>query len=151
MVEFRPPIGHRNGSSGEPGTFDLLGFTHHWARSWRGSWVVRRQTASKRLNRGLQAITDWCRRHLHLPIREQHQKLSEKLRGHCAYYGITGNSSSLSAFRWQVHGIWRYWLSRRNRERTMTWDCFNRLLETYPLPAATVVHSVYRHAGEAVI
>jgi len=143
LIEFRPPI-DRNGSSGKPGTFDLLGFTHHWARSRRGSWVVKRQTASKRLNRGLQAITDWCRRHLHLPIREQHQKLSEKLRGHCAYYGITGNSSSLSTFRMQVHRIWRYWLSRRNRERSMAWDCFNRLLETYPLPAAVAVHSVCR-------
>jgi len=143
LVEFRPPI-ERNGTSGEPGTFDLLGFTHYWARSRRGKWVVKRQTASKRLNRGLQAITDWCRRHRHLPLPEQHQKLSEKLRGHCAYYGITGNSSLLSVFRMQVHRIWRYWLSRRNRERSMTWDCFNRLLETYPLPAAVAVHSVCR-------
>jgi RNA-directed DNA polymerase len=143
LVEFRPPI-DRNGPAGEPGTFDLLGFTHYWARSRRGSWVVKRQTASKRLNRGLQAITDWCRRHLHLPIREQHQKLSEKLRGHCAYYGITGNSRMLAVFRMQVHRIWRYWLSRRNRKRSMTWDCFNRLLETYPLPAAVAVHSVCR-------
>jgi len=143
LVEFRPPI-ERNGASGEPGTFDLLGFTHYWARSLRGSWVVKRQTASKRLNRGLQAITDWCRRHRHLPIPEQHQKLSEKLRGHCAYYGITGNSPLLSVFRMQVHRIWRYWLSRRNRQRSMTWDCFNRLLETYPLPAAVAVHSVCR-------
>jgi RNA-directed DNA polymerase len=143
LVEFRPPI-DRNGASGEPGTFDLLGFTHHWARSRRGSWVVKRQTSSKRLNRGLQAITEWCRRHLHLPVHEQHQKLSEKLRGHCAYYGITGNSSSLSVFRMQVHRIWRYWLSRRNRERSMTWDRFNRLLGRYPLPAAVAVHSVCR-------
>ena len=75
LVAFRPPI-ERNGTSGEPGTFDLLGFTHYWARSRRGSWVVKRQTASKRLSRGLQAITDWCRRHRHLPIPEQHQKLS---------------------------------------------------------------------------
>jgi len=143
LVEFRPPI-DRNGSSGKPETFDLLGFTHYWAKSRRGSWVVKRQTASKRLNRGLQAITDWCRQHRHLPIREQHQKLSEKLRGHCAYYGITGNSPMLSVFRRQVERIWRYWLSRRNRERPMTWDCFKRLLGTYPLPAAVAVHSVCR-------
>ena len=143
LIEFRPP-NHRAKSSGLPGTFDLLGFTHHWGRSQRGSWVVKRQTASKRMNRGLQAITDWCRRHLHLPLCDQHRKLSEKLRGHCAYYGITGNSSSLSLFRMQVHRIWRYWLSRRNRERSMTWDCFNRLLERYPLPAAVAVHSACR-------
>jgi len=143
LVAFRPPD-DRDPPSKRPGTFDLLGFTHYWARSRRGTWVVKRQTASKRMNRGLQAITDWCRRHLHLPLGEQHKKLSEKLRGHCAYYGITGNSSSLSLFRMQVHRIWRYWLSRRNRERSMTWDHFNRLLQRFPLPAAVAVHSVCR-------
>jgi len=143
LIEFRPP-NDRDQSSGPPRSFDLLGFTHYWGRSRRGTWVVKRRTSSKRMTRGLRAITDWCRRHLHLPVREQHQKLSEKLRGHCAYYGITGNSSSLSAFRRQVHRIWRYWLSRRNRERSLTWDCFNRLLKRYPLPAAVAVHSVCR-------
>jgi len=74
--------------------------------------------------------------------------LSQKLRGHCAYYGITGNSKSLSAFRMRVHRTWRYWLSRRNRERSMTWDRFNQLLETYPLPAAIAVRSVYRNVAK---
>lgn len=143
-IAFRP-LDDRGSSSGPPGTFDLLGFTHHWGRTRKGTWAVRRQTSSQRLSRGLKAITEWCRRHRHLPVREQHQTLSAKLRGHCAYYGITGNSSSLSAFRMQVHRIWRYWLSRRNCERSMTWDCFNRLLRRYPLPAAVAVHSVCRH------
>jgi RNA-directed DNA polymerase len=144
LVEFRPPAGWGK-PPGLPRTFDLLGFTHHWARSRKGSWAVKRQTSSKRLTRGLRAVADWCRQNRHLPIREQHQKLSEKLRGHCAYYGITGNSPSLSVFRMQVHRIWRYWLSRRNRKRTMTWDCFNRLLARYPLPAMVAVHSACRN------
>jgi group II intron reverse transcriptase/maturase len=147
LIEFKPPTDRRT-PTGVPRTFDLLGFTHHWARSLKGSWVVKRQTSSKRLTRGLQAITDWCRRHRHLPIYEQHQKLSQKLRGHCAYYGITGNSSSLSGFRMRVHRIWRYWLSRRNRKRSMTWDRFNRLLVRYPLPAAVAVHSVCRNVKQ---
>ena len=143
LIEFKPPFDRRK-PSGLPRTFDLLGFTHYWARSRKGSWVVKRQTSSKRLTRGLQAIADWCRRHLHQPVREQHQKLSVKLRGHCAYYGITGNSPMLSTFRMRVHRIWRYWLSRRHRKRTMTWDCFNRLLQRHPLPAAVAIHSVCR-------
>jgi group II intron reverse transcriptase/maturase len=143
LIEFRPPLGGSKSSS-QRGAFDLLGFTHYWGRSRRETWVVKRQTASKRLSRGLRAITAWCRRHRHLPVREQHRKLSEKLRGHCAYYGITGNSSSLSRFRMHVHRIWRYWLSRRNRERSMTWGRFNLLLQRYPLPAAVAVHSVCR-------
>jgi len=144
LIAFRPPD-DRGQSPGPPGTFDLLGFTHYWGRTRKGTWAIKRQTSSKRMSRGVQAITEWCRRHLHLTVREQHRMLSAKLRGHCAYYGITGNSSSLSAFRMQVHRIWRYWLTRRNRERSMTWECFNRLLGRYPLPAAIAIHSVYRH------
>ena len=61
----------------------------------------------------------------------------------CARDQCTGNASALSGFRTAVVRCWREWLSRRNRERTMTWDIFNRLLARYPLPAARAVHSVY--------
>ena len=147
LIAFQRPD-NKGGPKGKPGTFDLLGFTHYWGRSRRGSWVVKRKTSSSRMERGLRAIAQWCRRNLHRPLREQQRVLSQKLRGHCAYYGITGNSSSLSTFRMRVHRTWRYWLSRRNRERSMTWDCFNRMLAVYPLPPAIAVHSVYRNAAK---
>ncbi len=37
------------------------------------------------------ACREWCRKNLHLPIKEQHQKLTQKLRGLFGYYGIIGN------------------------------------------------------------
>jgi hypothetical protein len=143
LVSFRHPD-DRDSSSGRPGTFDLLGFTHYWGRSRHGEWVVKRKTSSSRLTRGLRAISEWCRKHRHLPASKQHKTLTAKIRGHYAYYGITGNSLSLSVFLMQVQRRWQYWLSRRNRERSMTWDHFKRLLRRYPLPAPVVVHSVYR-------
>ena len=147
LVRFQKP-NDRDESSGKPGSFDLLGFTHYWGRSLRGSWVVKRKTSDSRLSRALRTINQWCGKNRHEPLAEQQQALSRKLRGHCAYYGITGNSNSLSAFRLWVVRIWRRWLSRRNRERGMTWDCFNRLLERYPLPAAVAIHSACRHAAK---
>ena len=130
-----------------PGTFTLLGFTHYWGRSVRGHWVVKRKTASRRLSRALRSIAQWCRINRHQPLGAQQQTLSQKLRGHFAYYGITGNASALSAFRTAVVRCWRYWLSRRNRERSLTWPIFNRLLQRYPLPPTKVVHSVYARAA----
>jgi len=106
--------------------------------------VVKRKTSGKRLSRALRAIHQWCRDHRHEPLAEQQQTLSQKIRGHCAYYGITGNSKCLSAFRLWVVRTWRYWLSRRNRERGMTWDRFNQLLGRYPLPLAAAIHSTLR-------
>jgi group II intron reverse transcriptase/maturase len=151
LIPFQQPSptaqGKGGGSGPPPGTFTLLGFTHYWGRSWRGTWVVKRQTAASRLSRALRSIAQWCRWHRHRPLREQHQTLCQKLRGHFAYYGITGNSSALSRFRLGVVRCWWKWLRRRNRERSLTWDLFNRLLARYPLPPARVVHSVYAHAA----
>jgi group II intron reverse transcriptase/maturase len=128
----------------EPGTFDFLGFTHFWGRSRKGVWVVKRRTASSRLQRAIGKIAHWCRLNRHDPIAEQHQTLGHKLRGHYAYYGITGNGGALHRFRDAVLGVWRKWLSRRTRRGFLSWDHFTRLLARYPLPPALVVHSVCR-------
>jgi RNA-directed DNA polymerase len=147
LLAFQPPDrSDRSDSSPgpEPGTFDFLGFTHFWGRSRKGVWVVKRRTAPTRLRRALTTIAQWCRFNCHRPIAEQHQTLSQKLRGHFAYYGITGNSEALRRFRDAVIRTWRNWLSRRTRGSPLSWDLFGRLLERYPLPAALAVHSVCR-------
>lgn len=125
-----------------PGTFDLLGFTHYWCRSRRGNWVVKRQTSKSRLRRALSTIAVWCRDHRHQPVPKQHGTLCQKLRGHYAYYGITGNSPALSAFRHYATRLWRQWLSRRTRGPSMPWDLFRRLLDRYPLPVEKIIHAV---------
>jgi group II intron reverse transcriptase/maturase len=143
LVRFVRPcyaLSKDTASDEEPGTFDLLGFTHFWGRSRRGYWVVKRKTARSRLRRAILAVTEWCRRNLHKSVSQQHRTLCQKLRGHFAYYGIRGNSWALSSFREEVTKAWRKWLGRRNRDRPMTWELFRRLLERYPLPAARVVH-----------
>jgi group II intron reverse transcriptase/maturase len=150
LVPFRSPASSDGGGSGKgtsPGTFDLLGFTHFWGRSRKGTWVVKRRTAADRLQRAIWKVADWCRIHRHLPIPEQHQTLWQKLLGHFGYYGITGNGGALHKFRDAVLGFWRKWLSRRSRGGSMSWDHFNLLLKRYPLPAAVVVHSVCRQAA----
>jgi RNA-directed DNA polymerase len=147
LLAFQPPdrpARSDSGSGSEPGSFDFLGFTHYWDRSRKGIWVVKRRTAPSRFRRALTTIAQWCRRNRHRPIPEQHQTLSQKLRGHFAYYGITGNSEGLRRFRDAVKRTWRNWLSRRTRGCLLSWDQFRRLLERYPLPPALAVHSVCR-------
>ena len=154
LVPFGRPSGSRtkaaSGQSDKPGTFEFLGFTHYWGRSRNGYWVVKRKTASSRLSRALARIAAWCRINRHRPVAEQHQTLGQKLRGHFAYFGITGNSEALRRFRHEVARIWRKWLSRRRRRGPLSWLRFTELLKRYPLPPALVVHSVYRRAGEAL-
>lgn len=127
-----------------PGPFELLGFTHYWGRSRRGSWVIQRKTAGRRLSRATHAINEWCRRHRHEKVRTQHQALHRKLRGHYAYYGITGNYPSLHRFYEAAKRIWKKWLGRRSQRAYFDWPQFERLLQHYPLPRPRVVHSIYR-------
>lgn len=137
LVDFRPP--HRGGTGG---SFSFLGFTHYWGRSHRGRWVVMRKTARERMTRSVQTVSEWCRKHCHLPVAVQQAQLVMKVRGHYLYFGITGNLRSLTRFYEQARRQWRYWLNRRTRGRWMTWEKYaTGVLAHYPLPTPRIYHS----------
>jgi group II intron reverse transcriptase/maturase len=146
LVRFGRPS--RSGSRPRPETFDFLGFTHYWGRSRRGTPAVLRKTQRARFSRALRAIAQWCSRHRHVPLADQHRALQQKLRGHYAYYGITGNQPALSRFWWETQRTWKTWLSRRSNRRPLRWKRFYQLIARYPLPPPRVVHSVYRLAAK---
>jgi RNA-directed DNA polymerase len=140
LVDFRRPDTRGeappdNGAArSRPSTFDLLGFTHYWARSRKGYWVVKQKTAKDRFRRALKRVTDWCRCHRHQPVREQWAELRRKLLGHFGYVGITGNYQALYNFWRRVIDTWRAWLSRRSQRAWISIERMERLLEHYPLP-----------------
>jgi RNA-directed DNA polymerase len=141
LVDFRKPA--RRGEAGiGNGTFEFLGFTHYWTKSRRGYWVIKRVTAKKRLRRAMKAVWQWCRNHRHDPLREQHRKLSRRLRGHYQYYGIRGNYGQLEVLYEWADKAWRYWLSRRSQQSAIPWEKFYRLRTVYPLPQPSIVHRI---------
>jgi group II intron reverse transcriptase/maturase len=152
LIDFRrTPRGGGSRRPTEPSrrrTFDLLGFTHYWAKSRHGYWVIKQKTATDRLSRAITRIGRWCREHRHAPVKEQHRELDQKLRGHYGYYGITGNSYSLSHFLSEVKRRWFYWLNRRSHRGRWTWARFARYLRASPLAPPISVHSVLRHAAK---
>ncbi len=67
LVKFtRPPKGSVKDRTN--GTCDFLGFTHYWAKSRKGYWVVKRRTIRKRLRRAISRFNDWCQYNRHLSI-----------------------------------------------------------------------------------
>ena len=66
------------------------------SRSRKGKAVVRQQTAKDRFARALKAINEQCRLMRHWLLREQHKRLCQMLKGHYAYFGITGNFARLA-------------------------------------------------------
>jgi hypothetical protein len=67
-----------------------------------------------------------------------------KLRGHYAYFGITGNAAALGRFHYEVQRLWKRWLSRRSQRSYIDWPRFAARLERYPLPPPKAIHSTYR-------
>jgi RNA-directed DNA polymerase len=117
----------------KPPTFDFLGFTHICKRSRRGKFTIHVRTMRKRLKRSLAKVTTWCEEHRHDPVEEQRSALNRKLRGHYQYYGRPTNYRSLWQFYRATRKIWKNWLSRRSRKRTLTWRKFEQLLARHPL------------------
>jgi group II intron reverse transcriptase/maturase len=149
LIDYRKPKEKSDDSDDDqgPGSFDLLGFTHYWAKSRRGFWVIKRKTAKSRFSRAVKRIKEWMREHRHTPIREQCRTLGLKLKGHYGYYGITGNSQALGRFRREVIRLWKKWLSRRSQRAWLDWVAMDRLLARYPLPRAIAIHSALKRAA----
>lgn len=141
LVVFRKPKASQAAAHGN-GTFEFLGFTHYWARTRRGFWVIKRRTARKRLRRTQKAVWQWCRHNRHAPLQYQYQMLCVKLRGHFRYYGIRGNFPLLENVRRHAEKAWRYWLSRRSSKSAIDWEKFQKLLALYVLPTPKIVHNI---------
>ena len=111
---FRAPErGQRRGKG--PATFDFLGFTLYWRRTRSGRWRLGCKTRRARLGRAIRAVYDWCRRHRHRPVAEQHAALVRRLQGHFNYFGVNGNHQSLGCLAYQARRAWYKWLRRRSQ------------------------------------
>ena len=62
------------------------------------------------------------------------------LRGHYAYYGISGNSKRLGNLHERVQRCWQQWLSRRSNHSSVTWVAFARILAHLPIPRPRILH-----------
>lgn len=128
----RPPSDQQRGKGSD--TLDFLGFTLYWGRSRKGRWVLKQKTRSSKMASFKRAIDQWCRRHRHLEVREQHAALARRIQGHFNYFGVRGNVRSLGLIHEASKRSWFKWLNRRSQRSRMTWQRFVDLLDDLPLP-----------------
>jgi group II intron reverse transcriptase/maturase len=142
MVDFRAQKNPATsiGETALATTFNFLGFLHIWGKSRWGKRVVRQQTAKDRFARALRAMNEKCRRIRTEPLADQHRQLSQKLRGHFAYFGISGNYKRLADIYAETRRLWRKWLSRRSTKSPVTWEVFSRIEKIFPLPRPKIIH-----------
>ncbi len=133
LLDFRRPPKEQKGGKG-PDTFDLLGFTLYWRRSRGGKWYLTSKTKQARVHRTKKDLDDWCRRHRHLSVKAQHEALVKRLQGHLNYFGVRGNTNSLSQVIQSLRRSWFKWLNRRSNRSRLTWERFVELITQYPFP-----------------
>lgn len=143
LIEFgRRAVEKAEQSGGrKPSTFDFLGLTHIATRSRRGKFTIHVRTVRKRLRRSMGQVTAWCQEHRHDPVEEQWEALNRKLRGHYQYYGRPTNYQSLWRYYRAVRRIWKKWLNRRTRGKTLTWTLYEQLLKQHPLLRPWITHA----------
>jgi group II intron reverse transcriptase/maturase len=137
----RPPSGQQSGKG--PATFDFLGFTFYWTRNRKGRWGMLCKTRSASLRRFIGSVYDWCRRHRHSSVKEQHTALKRRIQGHFNYFGVSGNFRSLLRVIDQVKRIWYKWLCRRSQRKRLTWERFQDLLRDFPLPRPRIAVRIW--------
>ena len=141
LLAFGKPASRKEVTRGD-NTFDFLGFTHYWARSRKGSWIIKRKTARKKLRKTAQALWNWCRDHRHMDLAKQHRILCAKLRGHFQYFGVRCNMRAMQAVLHHARRGWKFWLNRRSSKKALNWEKFEALLASMPLPVPRIIHKV---------
>lgn len=142
LIPFRRPSRSVQGGKG-PGTFDFLGFTLYWKRTRSGRWEMWFKTKSASIRKAIVNAYEWCRRHRHLSVPEQHAALKRRLHGHFAYFGVNGNLRCLGVVVDRVEKAWFKWLRRRSQKSRLNWQRFEDILRDFPLPRPRIVVQVW--------
>jgi RNA-directed DNA polymerase len=94
--------------------FDFLGFEFRWYVGWKRKPLLKRRTSRTKLRASLANFKSWFKKYSGLPKEIFFAKLNRKLLGYYNYYGVTGNSQSLSSFVYHVTKLLYKWLNRRS-------------------------------------
>ena len=111
--------------------FDFLGFTLFNTTTRTGKYRVGIRTSKKKLKAKKQAAKAWLRQQLTKPIARTMEMLAAVVRGHCNYYGVSGNFKQIQKF-WKYLKYETYrMLNRRDQKGKLRYPKFLRIWNFY--------------------
>jgi RNA-directed DNA polymerase len=125
---YAPKLGRNR-----PETIYFLGFILYCARNLKGNFMVGMRTEKSRQHRILSRLRELMRQVRHMSVKEQMNEINQVLRGHYAYYGVSGNFRALQRVQRAVERYWHKMLCSRSRKGYITWDVFCRVKKRFPL------------------
>ena len=129
----------RKYDQGKLKTFDFLGFTFYCGVKRNGEFKVGRKTIRKRLNNQIKNVQRELRKRMHEATGLTLKWLQSVLNGHINYYGVPGNSRSVSLFHNEIMRRWYKMLRRGSQRFNITWEKFGPRIRRL-LPKVRVVH-----------
>ena len=128
----------------KPGTFTFLGFTHYCSRSRNGRFRVKRKTSKKKFAKKCREVNLLLVKMRTCRLKEMIAKLNQILTGYYHYYGITDNTESITAFRYNIMRSLFYCLNRRSQKKSYNWvEFLNMLDNSYPLVRPRIYVNIY--------
>ena len=117
---------------------------HYCSQSRNGRFRGKRKTSKKKFAKKCREINLLLARMRKCSLKEIVTKLNQILTGYYHYYGITDNSKSITAFRYNIMKSLFYCLNRRSQKKSYNWIRFlNMMNNSYPLVRPRIYVSVY--------
>ena len=118
------PIGRYKGTKED---FDFLGFTFYNTKTRSGKYRLGIRSSKKKLKAKRQETKAWLRTRLTKPVAETMKLLAAVIRGHCNYYGISGNFRAIQNFWYYLKYSTYRMLNRRDQKGKLKYPKFLRI------------------------
>jgi len=128
--------------SKRPSTFDFLGFTHYVGKSRRGRFVLGRRSQRTRIAKKLKEVSDRLSALRVKGGRAMMDYAKRHLRGHLAYYAVSGNARSIRTYAYRISRLLFKRLNQRSQRRSVAWDRFGKILSGW-MPSLRIQHNLY--------
>lgn len=118
--------------------FEFLGFNFRWGLSREKKAVVMLRTAKEKQKSSHKKLYNWIKYNRSLPITAMMNRVKKMLQGFVNYFGVPGNSKSITTYQYHTRMTLFKWLNRRSQRRSYNWPEFNHLLQCFNVIAMRV-------------
>lgn len=133
----------QNSEGGKTETFDFLGFTHINGKTRTGKYKVEHRTSRKKLQTKKEVVKEWIKENIQSKPSDTIELLNKKLKGHYAYYGVSGNYQGLLNFYRYVKVALYKRLTRRSQRAYLSWNRYLKLLKNHPIAEPKICVNIW--------
>lgn len=134
------PIGRYKGGKED---IDFLGFTFFNTTTREGKYRLGIRTSKKKLKSKKQGVKAWLKTQLTKPVSKTMETLAAVVRGHCNYYGVSGNFTCiLKYWKYLKYETYRM-LNRRDQKGKLRYQKFLRIW-TYYVPQPQLTQDIWQ-------